>query len=74
MSVNKTHHNKTLHLAVEINQATIEGLVDTGAFMSIMAANVVKELGIMHLVVGHETYKTTSGIVTQALGRIVELP
>jgi energy-converting hydrogenase Eha subunit H len=24
-------------------------------------------------VVGHETYKTTSGIVTQALGRITEL-
>jgi hypothetical protein len=27
----------------------------------------------MHLVVGHETYKTAFGIVTQALGRIVEL-
>jgi hypothetical protein len=27
----------------------------------------------MHLVVGHETYKTTSGIVMQALQRIIEL-
>jgi hypothetical protein len=28
----------------------------------------------MHLVVGHETYKTTSNIVTHALGKIIELP
>jgi predicted aspartyl protease len=39
-----------LHLAVEINQAMIEGLVDTRASMSVMAANVVRKLGIMHLV------------------------
>jgi hypothetical protein len=39
-----------------------------------MVASVVREFGIMHLVVGHETYKTTSSIVTQALGRIIELP
>jgi hypothetical protein len=32
--------------------------------MSVMVAIVVKELGIMHLVVGHETYKTTFSIVT----------
>jgi predicted aspartyl protease len=74
VSVNKIHHNKTLHLAIEINQVMIEGLVDTGASMSVMAASVVREFGIMHLVVGHETYKTAFGIVTQALGRIVELP
>ncbi len=74
MNVNKTHRNKTLHLVVEINQVMIEGLVDTGGFMLVMAISVVRELGIMHLVVGHETYKTTSSIITQALGRIVELP
>jgi predicted aspartyl protease len=51
----------------------IEGLVDTGAFMSVMATNVVRELGIMHLVVSHETYKIMSSIVTQALKRITEL-
>jgi hypothetical protein len=39
-----------------------------------MVANVVMKLGIMHLVAGHETYKTTFGIVMQALGRITELP
>jgi hypothetical protein len=38
-----------------------------------MATNVVREFDIMHLVAGHETYKTAFGIVTQALGRIVEL-
>jgi predicted aspartyl protease len=74
VSVNKTHRNKTLHLAIEINQAMIEGLVDTRACMSVMATNVVRELGIMHLVVGHETYKMAFGIVTHALGRIIELP
>jgi predicted transcriptional regulator len=55
MNINKTHLIKTLHLAIEINQALIERFVDIGASMSIMATNVVRELGIMHLVVGHET-------------------
>jgi predicted aspartyl protease len=73
VSVNKTHRNKTLHLVVEINQAMIKGLVDTGASMLVMATSVVRELGIMHPVAGHEIYKTVSGIVTQALGRITKL-
>jgi predicted aspartyl protease len=68
--VNKTHRSKTLHLSVEINGYMIEGLVDTSASMSVMAATVVREMGMMHLVSGSETYKTTSGIVTQAMGRI----
>jgi hypothetical protein len=42
--------------------------------MSVMVASVVRELGIMHLVAGHETYKTVSGILTHALGMITELP
>jgi hypothetical protein len=42
--------------------------------MSVMAAAVVRELGLMHLVSGSETYKTASGAVTQALGRIKEMP
>jgi len=62
--INKTHRNKTLHLVVEINQALIESLVDTSASMLVMVASVVKEFGIMHLVSGHETYKTTSGTIT----------
>ncbi len=71
--VNKTNRSKTLHLPVEINRYEIEGLVDTGASMSVMAVAVVKEMGMMHLVAGSETYKTTSGIVTQALERIDEV-
>ncbi|CAK9235293.1 unnamed protein product [Sphagnum troendelagicum] len=58
--VNRTHRSKTLHLSVEINSYLIEGLVDTGASMSIMAAAVVRELGLMHMVSGSETYKTAS--------------
>ncbi len=41
--------------------------------MSVMAAAVVRKLGLMHLVSGSETYKTASGAVTQALGRIEEV-
>jgi predicted aspartyl protease len=59
---------------VEINNYVAEGLMDTGASMSVMATVVVRELGIMHFVTGSETYKTTSRVVTQALGRIDEVP
>ncbi len=72
--INKTHRSKTLHLSVEVNNYLVEGLVDTGASMSVMAATVVRELGLMHLVSGSETYKTASGVVTQALGQIDEVP
>jgi hypothetical protein len=72
--INKTHRSKTLHLLVEISNYIVEGLVDTGASMSVMAAAAVRELGMMHLVIGTETYKTASGIITQALGRIDEIP
>jgi predicted aspartyl protease len=56
--VNKNYRGKTMHLPAEINNGMIEGLVDTSASMSVMAASIVRKLGIMHLVLGHETYKT----------------
>jgi len=59
---------------VEVNNYLVEELVDIGASMCIMAAAVVRELGLMHMVFGSETYKTTSGVVTHALGRIDEVP
>ena len=71
--INKINHSKTLHLVVEINQALLEGLVDTRALMLVMAANVLKEFGIMHLVSRHETYKIISSITTQALGKITNI-
>ncbi len=64
LSINKTHRSKMLHLLVEINSYLVEGLVDTGASMSVMVARVVRELGLMHLVSGFETYKTASGALT----------
>jgi predicted aspartyl protease len=72
--INKTHRSKTLHLPVEINNYVVEGLVHTGASMSVMVVVVVRELGMMHLVTRSETYKIASGVVTQALGRIDEVP
>jgi predicted aspartyl protease len=74
LCISKTHRSKTLHLLVEVNQCLIEGLVDIGASMSVMAVLVVRELGLMHLVSGSETYKTALGAVTQAFGRIEEVP
>jgi len=62
--VNKINRSKTLHLPVEINRYVIEGVVDTGASMSVMAIAVVREMGMMHLVAGSETYKIASGVVT----------
>ncbi len=71
--VSKTHRSKTLHLPIEISDCIIEGLVDTGASISVLAAAVVRELGIMHLVTGNESYKTALGVVTRALGRVDEV-
>jgi hypothetical protein len=50
-------------IGVEINQALIEGLVDTDISMLVMVANVMRELCTMHPVSGHETYKTTSSMI-----------
>jgi predicted aspartyl protease len=71
--INKTHRSKTLHLLVEINNYVDEGLVDTGVSMLVMAVAVIQELGIMHLVTSSKTYKTASGVVTQAMGWIDEV-
>jgi hypothetical protein len=71
--VSKTHRSKTLHLPIEISDCIIEGLMDTGASMSVLAVAIVRELGIMHLVTGNESYKTASGVVTRALGRVDEV-
>ncbi len=71
--INKTHWNKTLHLLVEIKNYVVEGLVDIGASMFIMATVVVIKLGIMHLVTGSETYKIALGVVTHVMGRIDEV-
>ncbi len=62
-----------MHLVVEIKKALLEGLVDIGASMFIMVTSVVRELIIMHLILRHETYKTTSSMITQAFGRIIDI-
>jgi len=51
----------------------IEGLVDISASMLVVATNSVRELGIMHLVLGHETYKTLLRTIIQTLGRITDV-
>jgi hypothetical protein len=39
-----------------------------------MVAMIVQKLGVMHLVLGTKSYKTTFGTITMALGRITNLP
>jgi hypothetical protein len=62
-----------MHLPVEINNGMIEGLVDTNASMSIMVANIIQELKIMHLVSRHETYKIMLRTITTTLGRLDDI-
>jgi predicted aspartyl protease len=71
--VNKTHQSKTLHLPVEISNYVVEGLVDTGASMFVLAVVIVRDLGMMHLVTGNESYKIASGVIIRALGRVDEI-
>jgi hypothetical protein len=66
--VNKTNKSKAFHLLVEMNRYIIEGLVDTRASMSVMAAAVVREMGMMHSVVGSESFKTASGVRSRHAG------
>jgi len=42
--------------------------------MLIMIVSVVREFGIMHLVLGHEIYRIVFGMVIQALGIIINIP
>jgi hypothetical protein len=71
--INESHHNKTLHLFVEVSNHLVEGLVDIGASMFVMVARVVHELGIIHLFINTKSYKIPSSVGTQALGRVNEI-
>ncbi len=70
VNINRNHKGKTLHLTIEVHNGLIERLVDTSAFILVMVTTIVRELRIMHLVSGNESYKTTYGTITKALGRI----
>jgi hypothetical protein len=41
--------------------------------MLVMAARIVKKLGIMHMVFGTKIYKTSSSTITKTLGMIIDL-
>ncbi len=74
VSINKNQTNKTLHLEVEINNYTMEGLVDVGVSIFVPVTTIVRELQIMHMVGGSKSYKITSRVVTQAMGKNKGLP
>ncbi len=45
--------------------------MDTCVYMSIMAARIVKGLGIIHMVFRTKNYKTASSIIIRALGGLL---
>jgi hypothetical protein len=57
----------------EVNKSILEGLIDTRASILTIVANVVKELGIMHLVTSSKSYKIALRVVIHAMGTISEL-
>jgi hypothetical protein len=50
---------------VEVQDGLIERLVDIGVSMSMMAIKIVRELGIVHLVLGNESFKMASNTITK---------
>lgn len=71
--INKSHRSRTLHLLVGVGNNLVEGLVNTRTSMLVISTSVVRELGIMHSIIGMESYKTASRIITQNLGRMNEI-
>ncbi len=60
-------------MLVGVGNNLVERLVNTRASMFVMSTNVVRELGIMHLIICMECYKIASRIITQVLGKINEI-
>jgi hypothetical protein len=58
---------------MEINNHIIKKLVYTRASMLIIIANVVRKLGIMHMVIKSKFYEIGSQVVTQVMGLIIDL-
>ena len=65
---------KSLLLTVGISGTYVNGQMDTGASMSIMSEDTARELGLLKEVIGEESYRTASGAVEKALGRLEQVP
>jgi hypothetical protein len=50
-------YSKNIHLFMEMNKHIIKKLVYTRASMLVIVANVVRKLGIMHLVIKSKSLK-----------------
>jgi hypothetical protein len=51
-------------MLIKVNNHLVEGLVDMKASMFVMAVRIIQELGIMHLMIGLESYKIVSKVDT----------
>ncbi len=50
--LNHMGKGRSIHLFVEIGEHQVHGLVDVEASMSMISISTIRELGLMHLVVG----------------------
>jgi len=62
--LNHIGKRKSLHIFVEIGEHQVGGLVHGRASRSMISTNTIRELGLMHLVVGFKSYKNALGIIT----------
>jgi hypothetical protein len=56
-----------------INNFIVEGLVDIGTLMSMLATTMIRALRILHLVFKSKSYKTTSNVMIQTMEKIERL-
>jgi hypothetical protein len=55
---------RSIHLSIEIGEHKVHGLYDARAFMFVISTSIIRELGLMHLVVGFKNYKIVLSIIT----------
>jgi len=47
--LNHMGKGRSFHLSIEIGEHQVDGLVDAGAFMSVISTSTMRDLGFMHL-------------------------
>jgi hypothetical protein len=62
--LNHMGKGRSIHLSVEIGELQVHGLDDAETSMFVISTSTMRELGLMHLVVGSKNYKTVLNIIT----------
>jgi len=62
--LNHMGQGRSLHISIEIGEHQVHGLVRGRASRSMIPTNTMRELRLMHLVVGSKSYKNGLSIIT----------